>query len=126
MACSSHSGATVPDSHRTSRSSANHCTVSSRGRLVSVSADKSARGYGAPVTMGGSEPTTIPTVRCAHESRAPPGMMGKVLSHPSAILLVVQLLGVLVYPFMEQGGVGGVLFEVFGALVLALAIWSDA
>ena len=52
------------------------------------------------------------------------GLVGKVLSHPSAILLVVQLLGVLVYPFMEQGGVGGVLFEVFGALVLALAIWA--
>ncbi len=52
------------------------------------------------------------------------GLMGKVLSHPSAILLVVQLLGVLIYPFMEEGGVGGVLFEVFGALVLALAIWS--
>ena len=52
------------------------------------------------------------------------GVVGKIASHPSAILLVVQLLGVLVYPFMEEGGVGGVLFEVFGALVLALAIWS--
>jgi hypothetical protein len=52
------------------------------------------------------------------------GLMGKVLSHPSAILLVVQLLGVLIYPFMEAGGVGSVLFEVFGALVLALAIWA--
>jgi hypothetical protein len=39
-------------------------------------------------------------------------------------LLVVQLLGVLVYPFMETGGVGALLFEVFGALVLALAIWA--
>ena len=52
------------------------------------------------------------------------GVTGKVLSHPSAVLLVVQLLGVLIYPFMEEDGVGGVLFEVFGALVLALAIWS--
>jgi hypothetical protein len=34
------------------------------------------------------------------------------------------LLGVLVYPFMETGGVGALLFEVFGALVLALAIWA--
>jgi hypothetical protein len=49
---------------------------------------------------------------------------GKIASHPSAILLVVQLLGVLVYPFMETGGVGALLFEVFGALVLALAIWA--
>src|SRR5215212_1024831 len=52
------------------------------------------------------------------------GVAGKIASHPSAILLFVQLLGVLIYPFMEQGGVGAVLFEVFGALVLALAIWA--
>jgi hypothetical protein len=52
------------------------------------------------------------------------GWAGKIASHPSAILLVVQLLGVLVYPFMESRGVGAVLFEVFGALVLALAIWA--
>jgi hypothetical protein len=52
------------------------------------------------------------------------GVAGRIASHPSAILLVVQLLGVLVYPFMEQGGTGALLFEVFGALVLALAIWA--
>ena len=37
---------------------------------------------------------------------------------------MVQLLLVLVYPYMEQSGTGAVLFEVFGALVLALAIWA--
>ena len=52
------------------------------------------------------------------------GVAGKIASRPSAILLVVQLIGVLVYPFMEEGGVGGVVFEAFGALVLALAIWA--
>jgi hypothetical protein len=46
------------------------------------------------------------------------------MSHPSGILLVVQLLGVLLYPFMQQTIVGRVAFEAFGALVLALAIWS--
>ena len=50
--------------------------------------------------------------------------MGKVASHPSAILLFVQLLGVLVYPYLEMGGTQSVVFEVFGALVLALAIWA--
>jgi hypothetical protein len=44
------------------------------------------------------------------------GVMGKIASHPSAILLVVQLLGVLLYPFMETHGVGAVAFEVVGAL----------
>jgi ion channel len=52
------------------------------------------------------------------------GPAGRIASHPSAILLFVQLLLVLVYPFMESGGVGALLFEVFGALVLALAIWA--
>jgi Ion channel len=52
------------------------------------------------------------------------GVAGKIASHPSAILLVVQLLGVLLYPSMETRGVGAVAFEVFGALVLALAIWA--
>jgi hypothetical protein len=49
--------------------------------------------------------------------------LGKIAAHPSAILLLVQLVGVLLYPFMENpyGRVG---FEAFGALVLALAIWS--
>ena len=52
------------------------------------------------------------------------GVVGQVARHPSAILLVVQLLGVLIYPFIETGGVGVVIFEIFGALVLALAIWA--
>jgi Ion channel len=52
------------------------------------------------------------------------GLAGRIASHPSAILLFVQLLGVLVYPFMASGGTGAVLFEIFGALVLALAIWA--
>jgi hypothetical protein len=44
--------------------------------------------------------------------------------HPSAILLAVQLVGVLLYPFMETTIVGRVAFEAFGALVLTLAVWS--
>jgi Ion channel len=48
---------------------------------------------------------------------------GKIISHPSAILLAVQLVGVLLYPFMESSS-GRLVFELFGALVLGLAIWS--
>ncbi len=47
-----------------------------------------------------------------------------IVRHPSAVLLVVQLIGVLLYPFMEEAALGRGLFEVFGATVLALAIWS--
>lgn len=50
--------------------------------------------------------------------------MISVLRHPSGVLLVVQLLGVLLYPFIPDTGAGRVAFEVLGALVLALAIWS--
>ncbi|MFP5283802.1 MAG: ion channel [Actinomycetes bacterium] len=55
---------------------------------------------------------------------AVPRVARQVLRHPSAVLLVVQLFGVLLYPFMEETPIGRPLFEVFGALVLALAIWS--
>ena len=62
---------------------------------------------------------------CVHEKSCRlEELAERIARHPSAILLVVQLLGVLVYPFMEQGGIGALLFEVFGALVLALAIWA--
>ncbi|HEY5970606.1 MAG TPA: ion channel [Pseudoxanthomonas sp.] len=43
--------------------------------------------------------------------------------HPSAWLLTVQLLGVLLYPLMESTDAGRALFGVFGMLVLALALW---
>jgi hypothetical protein len=41
---------------------------------------------------------------------------------PSAILLVAQLLGVLVYPAMEGSDVGRALFSVFGIAILGLVI----
>jgi hypothetical protein len=52
------------------------------------------------------------------------GWWGKIATHPSAVLLVVQLVGVLLFPFMEQTAYGRVGFELFGALVLALAIFT--
>jgi len=41
---------------------------------------------------------------------------------PSAILLAAQLLGILLYPFMEGNGVGRALFSVFGILILGLVV----
>ena len=46
-----------------------------------------------------------------------------VRRHPSATLLGVQLLGVLLYPAMEDTQVGHAVFGVFGIVVLALALW---
>jgi hypothetical protein len=51
-------------------------------------------------------------------------LLRPVVLHPSAVLLVVQLVGVLLYPFAESLAWGRGLFEVFGALVLGLAVWS--
>jgi len=48
------------------------------------------------------------------------------LTHPSGVLLAVQLIGVLAYPFMEDAALGRVGFEAFGALVLTLAVLSVA
>jgi hypothetical protein len=43
-------------------------------------------------------------------------------NEPSAVLLAVQLAGVLLYPFMEGNGGGRALFSVFGILVLGLVV----
>ncbi len=47
-----------------------------------------------------------------------------IKTHPSAVLLIVQLLGVIGYPFMEHTALGRALFGVFGLGVLALAVWA--
>lgn len=49
-------------------------------------------------------------------------MLERVRSNPSAILLFVQLGGVLLYPFMEGSDAGRALFSVFGIGVLGLAV----
>jgi hypothetical protein len=41
---------------------------------------------------------------------------------PSAVLLAVQLLAVLVYPFLEQGSVARALFSLFGIAILGLVV----
>jgi Ion channel len=51
-------------------------------------------------------------------------VIGSARRHPSAILLVVQLLGVLVYPAMEGSRGGRVAFETLGIVVLVLAVFS--
>ena len=43
--------------------------------------------------------------------------------HPSALLLAVQLLGVMLYPAMEQAPGSRALFGAFGVVVLLLAVW---
>jgi Ion channel len=45
-----------------------------------------------------------------------------VRRQPSAVLLAVQLAGVLLYPFMEDNDVGRALFSAFGILVLGLVL----
>lgn len=50
--------------------------------------------------------------------------MRHLRSHPSAILLAVQLLSVLAFPFMEDTTTGRALFSAVGILVLALALLS--
>jgi hypothetical protein len=46
----------------------------------------------------------------------------RLLRHPSAILLVVQLAGLLLYPFVDGTPLGGTLLGAFGVLVLILAM----
>jgi ion channel len=51
-------------------------------------------------------------------------LLGSAKRHPSMILLIVQLLGVLLYPAMEGSRGGRVAFEILGIVVLALAVFS--
>ncbi|WP_405064069.1 potassium channel family protein [Kribbella sp. NBC_01505] len=44
--------------------------------------------------------------------------------HPSAVLLVVQLLGVVIYPLTQGSQAGRVGFEIIGIVVLVLAVFS--
>jgi Ion channel len=47
---------------------------------------------------------------------------GRAWRHPSAVLLSVQLLGVLIYPFMDRSALGRSALALFGIGVLFLAV----
>ncbi len=49
-------------------------------------------------------------------------MIALARREPSAVLLVAQLAGVLLYPFMEGSDVGRALFSVFGIAILGLVV----
>lgn len=54
-----------------------------------------------------------------------PGGVAHVLwRHPSALLLAVQLAGILAYPFMDDNAMGKAIFETAAILVLALVVRS--
>ena len=43
-------------------------------------------------------------------------------AHPCGVLLAVQIIGILFYPFMEESGPRRALFSIFGLIVLVLAV----
>lgn len=45
-------------------------------------------------------------------------------NQPSAVLLAVQIIGLLVFPFMQPTTFGRVAVSIFGAVVLLLALWT--
>jgi len=49
-------------------------------------------------------------------------VLARIRSDPSAILLVTQLAGLLLYPFTQSSGVGQALFSMFGILILGLVL----
>lgn len=57
------------------------------------------------------------------DDTAPGALRHHLLRHPSGLLLGVQLLGIVVYPFMEGSKGGRAAFEAFGLVVLALVVW---
>jgi hypothetical protein len=59
---------------------------------------------------------------------AQPGIAQRAIrtarSQPSAVLLFVQFLGILLFPFMAPTTFGRVAVSIFGAIVLVLALWT--
>lgn len=53
-----------------------------------------------------------------------PAWINAAKRHPSAVLLVVQLLGVVLYPFMGESPTGRALLSLFALFVLVLAVWA--
>jgi hypothetical protein len=51
-----------------------------------------------------------------------PSVLGTIRRDPSAILLLTQLAGLLLYPFMESREVGRALFGIFGIAILGLVL----
>ncbi|MGB5951619.1 MAG: ion channel [Ornithinimicrobium sp.] len=47
---------------------------------------------------------------------------GALKEYPSGVLLAVQLLGILVFPFTEDGGGGRTIISIFGLFVLGIAV----
>jgi len=50
------------------------------------------------------------------------GWLPRLWQQPSAVLLAVQLVGVLLYPFMDESPVGRAALSLFGLIVLFLAV----
>ncbi|HET7169769.1 MAG TPA: ion channel [Candidatus Limnocylindrales bacterium] len=50
------------------------------------------------------------------------GLAATAWRHPSGVLLVVQLLGVVLYPFMGESPTGRAMLSLFALVVLALAV----
>lgn len=50
-------------------------------------------------------------------------LLGRTRRHPSAVLLIVQLLGMLSYPFIEHADAGRIGFNLFGILVLGITTY---
>ncbi len=49
-------------------------------------------------------------------------LLARIVRHPSAILLLAQLLALLAYPFFEGTHAGAAVLSIFGAVVLVLAL----
>jgi len=69
----------------------------------------------------GDQPDTVPATVAARDFTRL-RLLAQALRHPCAILLFVQLDGLLLYPFLEGRTGGSALVGAFGVLVLALSV----
>lgn len=57
-------------------------------------------------------------------ARPRPSLRDRIVAYPSAVLLAMQVLAVLVYPFIGATQLGRAFLSLIGTLVLGIAIWT--
>src|SRR5215208_6014821 len=72
--------------------------------------------------MAGDDSPAFVKQALARRRRNPPTMLKLARREPSAVLLLVQLGGLLLYPFMEGDDLRRSLFSLFGIVVLGLVL----
>ncbi len=75
------------------------------------------------VAVGAALPAYRPRLRRVSKPAIIPRGLPHMFGHPSALLLMAQLLGVLVYPFLDTSRAGSAVLGAISMVAVGLALW---